>query len=135
MKVWSKTLTRMDLEDAAARVNREFPGCALYLGEGLSLHEGPRVRRFDGVTLRSHFGIHKPNPGTGGGGWNGELAASWTEHGWWMARVFERDPDAIVRGVIKYDGAQHFHEATSSRFVDPRNPRERQVKRHLSVVA
>ncbi len=132
MKVWSTTLTHGDLWTACERVNNDFPGCAVYLEAGCKLHEGPRVRRFDGVKLRSEFGLHLPNTGTNGAasydrGYSGNLAASWTEWGWFLARVFEEDPDARCGD---YKGAEDFHAQTHGRFIEPRTPRERQLAPH-----
>lgn len=129
MKVWSKTLTPGNLMEAADRVNAEFPGCGVYLQDVPDLHNGPRVRRLDGVHLRSRFGRYYPNPGTGGydRGYQGHLAASWTEWGWFLARVFEQDPDARCGD---YRGEADFHAQTGGRFVEPRTPRERQLIPH-----
>lgn len=133
MKVWSKTLTTADLFTAAVRVNAEFPGCAVYLEHDVELHEGPRTRRFDHVHLRSRFGRHYPNSGTSGAqSWEGQVAASWAEWGWFLARVFEVDPDARCGD---YRSADDFHAQTGERFREPRSPRERQVKRALKSVA
>lgn len=125
MKVWSRTLTVTDLNECVREVNTEFPGCALYLAESVSLHEGRRARRIDGVSLRSTYNRRHPNTGTRGAEtmeWGG--AASWTEWGWFLARVFDRDPDARCGD---YRGRDDFHWQTDARFVDPRTPRERQI--------
>ena len=127
MKVWSKTLTPGDLADAAGRVNVEFPGCAVYLQDPPIVHHGPRVRRLDSVHLRSRFCRYCPNPGTGTRNYEGHLAASWTEWGWFLARVFEQDPDARCGD---YRGEADFHAQTGGRFIEPRTPRERQLVPH-----
>lgn len=132
MKVWSDTLTPADLEGAVERVNAEFPGANVYLSADTSLHEGPRTRRIDGVHLRSATGRHYPNSGGYGALHVGEMAASWTEWGWFIARVFEIDPGARVGD---YKGVEDFHRQTHDRFVEPRSPRERQVKRALRRVS
>lgn len=144
MKVWSKVLLVSDLEAACEQVNREFPGCSVFLGSSTSwggsgdqrceLYVGKRTRRIDGVHLRSGKGTHRPNPGTSdrsGAGWTeGEMAASWTEWGWFLARVFERDPNARCGD---YRSAADFHEQTQQHFIEPRTPRERQVKGLIAV--
>lgn len=132
MKVWSKTLTVEHVQEAVARVNREFPGCGVFLSSDISVHEGPRTRRLDGVHLRSRTGRHYPNSGTYGALREGELAASWTEWGWFLARVFEFDPAARCG---EYHGVDDFHAQTGERFRDPRTPRERQLKRELPRMA
>lgn len=139
MKVWSEHLTVEDLQDCVARVNREFPGCSVYLGsnaarEGPMLHVGPRTRRIYAVHLRSRTGRRYPNPGAGepySREYSSEMAASWTEWGWFLARVFEMDADARCG---EYHGLDDFHRQTSGRFEDPRSPRERQVKRQLRLI-
>ena len=133
MKVWRRTLTPGDLLRAAEQVNQEFPGCGVFLeDDGCNLHDGPRTRRIDHVKLRSRYGRHFPNSGTNGAatydqGYSGNLAASWTEWGWFLARVFEQDPDARCDD---YRGADDFHAQTSGRFIEPRTPRERQLVPH-----
>lgn len=129
MIVWSEKLTPEDLHACVEQTNEEFPGCALFLANGME-YGGPRVRRIEKVKLRSRFGGHYPNSGTRGAEtWEGDLAASWVEWGWFLARVFERDPRARCGG---YRGAEDFHLKTGQRFTDPRTPRERQVRRELS---
>lgn len=123
MKVWTEVLTVGQLHSCAYAVNAEFPGCAVYLlDHKMRMHNGPRVRRIDGVSLRSTYNRRHPNSGTEGSEWGG--TASWTEWGWFLARVFERDPDARCGD---YRGKDDFHWQTSGRFLDPRSPRERQV--------
>lgn len=128
MKVWTKHLHVLDLRECAQQVNDEFPGCCVYLGEGLELYEGPRTRRIDGVHLRSETSWYHPNSGTDGALRTGEMAASWTEWGWFIYRLLERDPSARVG---QYRGMDDFHVQTNYRFDDPRSPRERQIKREL----
>lgn len=140
MKVWSRTLTTLDLRESAKQVNDEFPGARVYLGtmaswpddngKAMTVHEGPRTRRIDHVHLRSETGVYHANTGTQGAA--REMAASWTEWGWFLARVFDRDPDARCGD---YRGVEDFNTQTNDRFIDPRSPRERQVKRALRVVA
>lgn len=134
MKIWSDTLELMDLVGATDRVNEEFPGtrisCAI---ADIFVGARKRAKRFDGVKLRAANGIYHPNTGTHGAD-GFEYAASWTEWGWWLARVFEVDPDAICAGAWTYDGADDFHKQTGQRFRDPRTPRERQLVRELRGV-
>lgn len=137
MKVWSKTLTPADLQEAARQVNHEFPGCQVFLGEGSndegpSLYEGPRTRRIDNVHLRSGTSRRYPNGGSYGALHTYGMAASWTEWGWFIARVFERDPHARCGD---YHGRADFDKQTDGRFIEPRSPRERQVKRALRAVS
>lgn len=127
MKVWSRTLTIQALIDAGNRVNVDFPGCCVFLDlDAISLHEGPRTRRIDGVHLRSALGRYKPNSGVYGAEIGRNLAASWTEWGWFIARVFDQDPSARVG---PYKGQADFDSTTSGRFIESRTPRELQVRR------
>lgn len=129
MKVWSRTLTRGDLFECAVQVNAEFPGCTVYVDQdGANLYEGPRTRYIDKVHLRTSNGTHFPNSGTSGAQTFGGMAASWTEWGWFIARVFERDPNARCG---QYKTLDDFNEQTHGLFIDPRSPRERQIKREL----
>lgn len=130
MKIWSNELTIEDLQDAVALVNREFPGCAVFLGgNGPGVHVGPRTRYINHVHLRSRTGHYHPNSGKWGADTSqGEMVASWTEWGWFLARVFELDPGARCGD---YRGVDDFNEQTQGRFIDPRTPRERQIKRAL----
>ena len=128
MKVWSKILTHTDLHKAAYQVNADFPGCDVCMAGELALYEGPRTRRFDHVSLCSRTSTRYRNPGTGGHSIHrGEMAASWTEWGWWLSRVFEIDPDARAND---YRGRDDFHAATDGRFLEPRTTRELQIARH-----
>lgn len=129
MKVWSRTLTRADLFECAVRVNAEFPGVRIYVALECELVDGPRSRRLEHVHLRSEAGTRRPNHAHSGAVSDG-YAASWTEWGWWLARVFERDPNARC-GV--YRGLDDFHAQTNRRFRDPRTPRERQLKRLIAA--
>lgn len=135
MKLWSETLTASRLSDAAAEVRADFPGSQVYLSDELFLHEGPRSRRFDNVCLRTRTGIYgAPEPQDGS-----ERSASFCEHGWWMARVFAKDPDARVIGGWMYEradyrGAAMFHDLTYGAFVIEANPREIQVHRALGEI-
>lgn len=132
MKVWSDTLEPHDLIAAAVQVNGEFPGCGVYLDGTPRLYEGPRTRRIDGVHLRSNSGRYFPNSGVRGADHDSGMAASWTEWGWFLARVFERDPKARCG---QYKGVEGFNRLTHDRFIEPRSPRERQVKRALRRVS
>lgn len=134
MKIWSDTLTLHDLRECALEVNGEFPGCALGI-EGGELIEGPRTRRIVGAHLRSVYGWRKANTGSYGSDQDGYYAASWTEWGWWLVRLFERDPSARILAARDYRGLPSFHQQTGFRFMDPRTPRERQLRRELTHAA
>lgn len=103
MKVYSDTLTRSDL--AAA------------LSEGVSLDEvseirRPRVRsRGWNVRLRRWGSARHTNTGRYGAGEQG--AASYDDHGYWMARLFKKDPHARISW---WDGREQFEEGTKGRY-------------------
>jgi hypothetical protein len=54
---------------------------------------------------------HK-NSGNYGAGYS--YAATYDEHGWWMAKLFEKDPEMVLD---RYDGAQGFHRMTRYEYV------------------
>jgi hypothetical protein len=130
VKVWSRILDRNDLDRAAYRVNADFPGCDVYVAESAELYEGPRTRRWDRVSLCSRTSTRYRNPGGTQSDrftfYTNANAASWTEWGWWLARLFDIDEDARCND---YRGRTDFHAATNGRFLEPRNARELQVAR------
>lgn len=129
MRIWSEFLTEDDLDRCAARVRDEHPGVDIYVSDAAELYEGERTRRLDRVHLRSWNGTRHSNTGVRGAGT--EMAASWTEWGWWLAEVFELDPAARAND---YRGAEDFHRQTGHRFRATRTPRERQVRRMLTAL-
>ena len=85
-----------------------------------------RERGFD-VTL-VHDGTRnnrRRNPGTSRDRsvqWD-EYAAPYDDWGWWLARLYELDPDMVAG---QYENAAHFHQVTRGRFSEwpdaPFNP-------------
>lgn len=137
MRVWSNRLDARDFHQSAEAVNREFPGTDVFVvveEDPTTLVRGrwKGARRFDKVSLRATRGIYRPNPGTSHPRDTEGYAASWTEWGWWLVRLFERDAYAKLGD---YDGVEDFHEKTGERFRDPRSPRERQIKRTIGRTA
>jgi hypothetical protein len=138
MRIWSKVLTARDFNECAREVNHEFPGADVYAtmkpdDDPTHITRGTYAgcTRYDHVYLRSTTGRYHPNPGASRDReWcAGQLAASWTEWGWWLVRLFERDPNARCG---EYHGLADFHDKTQHRFRDTRTARERQVKRTLT---
>lgn len=125
MRIYSDTLDVADLHEAARRVNDDYPGCVVYVSDDAKLVD-KRVRRIERAKLRSHRGIYHSNTGDHGAG--SEMAASWTEWGWWLAYLFAWDP-AMRAG--EYASVDDFHRKTGNRFIDTRTPRQRQVAREL----
>lgn len=115
MYVYSKTLTMADLENAAARLGLELvPGAELY--------EGPRTRRFDRVRLQSADARTVEYPRETKAWEEGRMiystgrrhhSATYDEHGYWMAELFELDPNARIKsGMHDFRGHADFHEQT-----------------------
>ncbi len=103
MKVYSDTLTRDDLVDALPR------GVTLDSCEPIS---GARVRANGWtVALRCWGSSRHVNTGQYGAGEQG--AASYEQHGVWMAALFAKDPAARI---AYYDGRADFERATDGRF-------------------
>lgn len=136
MRIWSKILTARDFRECAEAVNAEYPGAEVYVHSSAQSDDPTRLvrgpyagcLRFDHVHLCSRTGRYRTNPGNGErhAVWTGEMAASWAEWGWWLVRLFERDPDARCGD---YKGVDDFHEQTNYRFGDTRTPRKRQLMR------
>jgi hypothetical protein len=59
---------------------------------------------------------------TGQQGAGGEGAASWADYGWFLAELYEIDPDMKVRGAANYDSAASFHRQTRYAFQGERQP-------------
>jgi hypothetical protein len=112
MRIHSDTLTRSDLRDALAEANLD--------GVWLDLcDQGGSRSRAHGFTVRLAAnpmpGRRRPRNSGKYGAEDGtyEVAATWAEHGMWMARIFQRDPNAIV---AHYKGEDHFHALTKYAF-------------------
>lgn len=104
MKVYSDSLERGDLWEA-------LPEVSLYL-EAVTIKR-PRTRS-RGWTVRLEAlrnSGHYRNSGQYGA--EGTRAATWDEHGEWMARLFEKDPNAKI---TYYDGAEDFHAQTAGKY-------------------
>lgn len=125
MKIWSRTLTGADLHDCAQEVMGEFPGTRLRVQGSDTLVEGPRSRRFTSVLLNSEHGRYYGNSGNAGANTQ-RRAASYAEWGWWLARLFERDPNARMGD---YADREDFHAQTAGEFVVVSDQRTRQVAR------
>jgi hypothetical protein len=102
VKLYSNTLTLAQVRDAVPA------GCN---GETIGIRT-PRVRT-NGWTVRltKPGGTHYTNTGTHGAG--AEKAASWDDHGVWMARLYELDPEMRV---AHYTSAEDFHEQTKEAY-------------------
>jgi hypothetical protein len=114
VRIRTDLLTAADLRECAP------PGVTVQTGTRTSARQ--RAYAFEGVRLRTGHGDRWPRDpdGTRPTYDRGDVAAhgcaTYDEHGEWMARLFERDPRAIVYGLVKYDGRDGFHEATGDRY-------------------
>lgn len=113
MKIYSDTLERTDLYKALGEVGgREDNWPSLYLS-AITIQR-PRIRscgwnvRLEALRDSGHF----RNTGTHGAE-QGVRAVSWDEHGEWMARLFEIDPNARI---ANYDGREDFHRQTEDKY-------------------
>lgn len=111
MKIYSDTLQRSDLGVAliAAGLNDE----RVYVDECMAL-PSPRLRqRGWKVRLTCTRSNRHRNSGTHGAATWEMPAASWDQHGRWMAELFERDPNARISN---YNGRDDFHRATKGKY-------------------
>jgi hypothetical protein len=113
VKIYSDKLTPGNLT-AAARI---VPGLGF---ENFRPLPRPRLARagWDILLYRSgsHQGFAK------GYGSHGHGAASWADYGWFLAGLYEADPDMKVRASANYDGAADFHRQTRYAFQGERQP-------------
>ncbi len=106
MKVYSDILTRDDMLDA--------------LPYGVTLEEcekiqNPRVRSQGwNVQLRRWGSNRHTNSGHYGAGERG--AATYDDHGVWIAELFDRDPSARISW---WDGRDHFNQGTEHKYALP----------------
>jgi hypothetical protein len=112
MRIHSDTLTRDDFGRALADAGLIADGVFL---DGLMIH-GSRSRahgfevRLAAMPGRDRNGKARraPNSGTRGS-LAGVKAATYDEWGYWLAELYDRDPDAIAG---YYKGRDHFHRTT-----------------------
>ena len=107
MKVWSDTLTAQDLKDCGRGP------VAVWRCEG-PMPARVRSQVFDVVLTGT-----SPR-GRNSGRYGGERTeyappATWDEHGEWMSRVFDIDPDARI---ANYKGREDFHAQTRYQYGD-----------------
>jgi hypothetical protein len=106
MKLYSDKLTRADLSAACT-------GEAFFVDEIKEIH-GARVRsRGWDLRLGNFESRRHGNSGTHGAATWKTPAASWDDHGRWMARLCEIDPKARI---AYYDGRDDFHRATGDKY-------------------
>lgn len=126
MILYTNTLTLGDLR-AALPPDIELLGTEHGGKHDVTLVEGPRSRKFMHVRLCSWT---RRGPGknyvltTGGhGSWSlHAYNATWDEHGIWMTRLFDLDPNLKITGANVYDGRSDFHHQTDYKFEQYRKP-------------
>src|ERR1700680_1259432 len=105
MKVYSDSLTRSDLQDAARRARVGI--------DRLEDITRARVRRHGWKVQLTGSSRQARNTGMYGGDSGGSSPATWSEHGHWMAFLFAIDPEARI---AYYEGAVAFHAQTEGAF-------------------
>lgn len=107
MRIHTNTLTPIDLYEALA------PDVTLAYWP--TMH-GSRthVRAYD-VQLRGRGVRHTRRPNSGTVGADAGYAATYDDHGHWMAALYAKDPDMKVAGT--YANASQFHERTRFAYV------------------
>lgn len=118
MRFHTNTHTRSSIADAlqSAKDAGQVPA-SVYI-ETCSEHRSTKRARGFEISLRSFEKVpgdkrRRPNPGTGERGHDGEWAATWDEWGWFIAALFDAEPDAIFGN---YDGQIGFDTYTSWKF-------------------
>jgi hypothetical protein len=106
VKLYSNILTAADLGAA--------------LPDGVSIEvvalRSPRISsRGWHVSLSYLAGTRHKNSGKHGAKTWDDPAASWDQHGQWMARLYERDPDMRV---AHYNNAEDFHRKTGNKYAE-----------------
>lgn len=111
MKVYSDSLTQRDL-DAASNIPAYYPEVKReWVGR---LRERAYDVRLVGSSNRwRNSGVY---------GAESTRSATHDQHGEWMARLFEVDPDAIIVGDSRYEGRDDFHAQTEYRYARTSTP-------------
>jgi len=112
MRIHSDRLTRQDLYSATEGIEGVWVDGAIETGSR-SRARGFTVK----LAAEPQKGRRRRNTGNYGaedGGYPIQVAAAtYDEHGRWMAELFERDPDAII---TYYSGRDDFHEQTDGKY-------------------
>jgi hypothetical protein len=117
MKLHSDTLTVDDVRDAMLKAKERGGVDRLVVFNTLSAR-GSRSRK-NGIEIRLEWvgtkvkgdGRRKTNSGSYGSG--DDYAAFYAEWGWFLAEVFDMDPDAKLD---RYEGRDSFHQLTRHAF-------------------
>jgi hypothetical protein len=105
VKLYSDTLTGADLNDALPR------GVGI---ETLSIGRPRNAARGWTVRLYCYGNRRLRNSGRHGAESQGPPAASWDQHGEWMAALYDRDPHARIG---PYTGRDDFHTKTDGAYL------------------
>lgn len=130
MKIHTNTLTTADLWACMARAAELGRTSGVYVdsAEQVGSRSHSHAIRFR-LAADQAPGRRRPrNTGTYGaegswrdGGERHQYAATWDDHGHWMAQVFEVDPLAVFShggaSSASYRGREHFHAATGCKYV------------------
>ena len=121
MKIHTNALKSTDAHHAMAQARALVPSMSeVYLtafDAGSQSHRNSIVFR-----LESTGGAgRKRKQNTGNNGASYTHAATWDDHGHWMAQVYELDPFAVFAhgglGSAVYRGREHFHSATGCKYI------------------
>lgn len=116
MRIHTNTLTVHDLHDALATTGLRAGGVRV---DTASLHNSRKRKVSIEFRLSAEPGKGRRRRNTGYYGAEDafqtpfQMAATYDEHGIWMAELFERDPEAIIG---YYDGRDDFHEQTKGKY-------------------
>lgn len=124
MRIHTNALTSADLRDALKTTGLRAEGVALdFCTEHASRSRARGLEfRLEARPGRDRFGKVRTRRNTGSYGAEDAFspmftaAATYAEHGVWMAELYERDPDAIVG---YYKSREHYHRSTRGEFATP----------------
>lgn len=126
MRIHSDTLTGGDLSDALSAAGLRTAGVWIETADktgsrtrdhaftvklAAEPREGRRRQRNTGTR-----GAEEPRYYRPAGADPFQVAATWDEHGRWMAELFEIDPAAVIMGSGRYDGREDFHAQTDGKY-------------------
>jgi len=110
MKIYSDVLTSSDIE---GNTPDHVYANVTTRGSRKRAHAFTVYLEYLGERVKGDGRIRRPNtPGTAGGlnsALVGSITATYDEHGEWMAKLFEIDPDAIIS---TYHGVEDFYRQT-----------------------
>lgn len=104
MRIYSDVLTSADVAKTAHGV----------LKLAIQPIRRPKLRRHGWNAATAGYSRRWKN--TGNRGASVINAASWDDHGRWMARLYEADPQAVIVAARRYTSAEDFHAQTGGKY-------------------